>query len=183
MFPLYDGLVGRVTRGRRATMRRPAPDTVTGRALVGSALEDRPTSVGPAEEEIRPRWTEAFAGPPGHQPIAWVGTLAGVGLLAATLVVAVIGAATPLLLLALLTIGVAEGGWAVELLPRGWVVLARWGRLARWACALAGLGLAGLSLVRDGASHREGGAIVAFTGVLLALEMAPRRRGTPTSPT
>jgi len=50
----------------------------------------------------------------------------------------------------------------------------------RWACALVGLGLAALSLVRDGASHREGSAIVALTGVLLALEMAPRRRGKPT---
>ncbi len=180
MFQLYDGMVGRLARGRRTTVRRPTADAPAGRATAAGGPEDRPRSVVPADDEKRSRWAGAFTGPPSHQPIAWVGTLAGVGLLAATLVIAVIGAATPLLLLALLGIGVAEGGWAVELLPRGWVATARWGRLVRWACALAGLGLAGLSLVRDGASHREGSAIVALTAVLLALEMAPRQRGKPT---
>jgi len=179
MFPLYENVVGRLMRGRRATVRRPAPDAER-RAPVSGVPGDRPASSALNGEGIRPRWMGAFAGPPGHQPIAWVGTLAGVGLLAATLVIAVVGAATPLLLLALLGIGLAEAGWAVELLPRRRVTAAFWGRLARWACALAGLGLAGLSLVYEGASHREGAAIVAVTGVLLALEMAPRRRGKPT---
>jgi len=120
MFQLYNSMVGRLARGRR-----PAADALVGWAPASSDPGDHPVSAAPNGEEERPRWAGAFAGPPGHQPIAWVGTLAGVGLLAATLVIAVIGAATPLLLLALLGIGVAEGGWAVELLPRRWVVVAR----------------------------------------------------------
>jgi hypothetical protein len=61
-------------------------------------------------------WKGFFWGAPSHRRIAWVGALAGVGVLA--LAGVVFGKGAPLFVLAVLLLGLAEFGWAAELLPR-----------------------------------------------------------------
>jgi hypothetical protein len=116
-------------------------------------------------------WNGFFWGPPSHKRIAWVGTLAGAGVLA--LAGVTVGKAHPLFVLSVLLVGAAEFGWAAELLPRGQPILAGWARLARWLCAAAGMLLSGPCLLLALTPAVWLGAVFAGTGLLLALEMAP----------
>ena len=119
---------------------------------------------------MRQFWHGFFWGPPSHKRIAWVGALAGVGVLA--LAGVTVGKANPLFVLSVLLVGAAEFGWAAELLPYGQAILAGWARLARWLCAVAGTVLAGLCLLLGLTPVVWLGAVFAGTGLLLALEMA-----------
>jgi hypothetical protein len=114
-----------------------------------------------------------FWGEPSHRRIAWYGAIAGVLLLALAVEVATIGKGQPLFTLGLIFVGLAEFGWAAELLPRGSATLAGWLRAARWICALVGAVLGILALVWGIAPTWWFGGAVALGGVLLALEMAP----------
>lgn len=116
-------------------------------------------------------WKSFFWGPPSHKRIAWAGALAGIGVLA--LAGVIVGRGQPLFVLAVLLVGAAEFGWAAELLPRGWTSLAGWARLARWLCAVAGTVVAVLCLVWGLTPVAWFGIVIAGTGALLALEMAP----------
>jgi predicted DNA repair protein MutK len=75
-------------------------------------------------------------------------------------------------LLALVFTGLAETGWAVELLPRHLVALAGWGRLARWLCAVIGLALAAISVLGQLAPFWFAG-VITVGALLLVVEMAP----------
>ncbi len=116
-------------------------------------------------------WKSFFWGPPSHKRIAWAGALAGVGVLA--LAAVVVGKAHPLFVLAVLLLGVAEFGWAAELLPRRSIAAAGWARVLRWVCAVAATILAGLCLLWGLTPAVWFGAVIAGTGVLLAFEMSP----------
>jgi len=122
---------------------------------------------------MRRFWDGFFWGSPSHKRIAWAGALAGVGVLALAGVVAFIGQGTAPFALAVLLVGLAEFGWAAELLPRRRARAAGWARLARWLCAVAGTVLAGLSLLWGLTPVAWFGAIIAGTGMLLAFEMSP----------
>ncbi|GEM_PF-1740925 len=114
-----------------------------------------------------------FWGPPSHKRVAWLGGLAGLVVVALPLVIAVFGkGGHPLFLLALAFAGLAETGWAVELLPRRQIMLAGWGRVARWLCAIVGLALAAISTLAQLAPVWFAG-IVAFGALLLIFEMGP----------
>jgi hypothetical protein len=122
---------------------------------------------------VRTFWKGFFWGPPSHKPVAWVGAVAGLAVLALPLVIAVFGSGGhPLFLLALLFVGLAEAGWGVELLPRHLVGLTGWGRAARFLCAVVGLVLAVISLLAQLAPLWFVG-VLALTALLLVLEMAP----------
>jgi hypothetical protein len=116
-------------------------------------------------------WKRFFWGAPSHKRIAWVGTVAGILVLA--LAGVVFEKAQPLFVLAVFFVGLAELGWVAELLPRRRAGTAGWARLARWLCAVAGTILAGLSLLWGLTPVVWFGAVIAGTGMLLALEMAP----------
>ncbi len=116
-------------------------------------------------------WLGFAWGPPSHKRIAWIGAVAGIGVLA--LAAVIVGAGRPLFVLAVLLVGLSEFGWAAELLPRGQIGVAAWARLARWLCALGGTALAGLCLLWGQTPVIWFGVVIAGTGVLLALEMAP----------
>jgi hypothetical protein len=120
---------------------------------------------------MRRFWSSFFWGPPSRKGIAWVGALAGIAVLALAGVVG--GRAHPLFVLAVLLVGAAEFGWAAELLPRRWSAAAGWARLARWLCAAVGTIVAGACLLWGLTPAVWFGLIIAGTGVLLALEMAP----------
>jgi hypothetical protein len=118
-------------------------------------------------------WKGFFWGPPSHKRIAWLGAAAGLVVLALPLVIAVFGTGGhPLFLLALAATGLAETGWAVELLPSQAARLAGWGRVARWLFAVAGLVLAAISLVGQLAPPWFAG-VIAVGALLLVIEMAP----------
>jgi hypothetical protein len=122
---------------------------------------------------MRAYWNGFFWGPPSHKPIAWVGGVAGLIVLALPLVIAVFGTGGhPVFLLALAFTGLAEAGWAVELIPRRLVKPAGWGRAARWLSAVIGLALAVASLLAGLAPLWFIG-IVAAGALLLVVEMAP----------
>jgi hypothetical protein len=122
---------------------------------------------------MRTVWKRFFWGPPSHKPIAWVGTGAGVVVVALPVVIAVFGkGGHPFFLLALLFTGLAETGWGIELLPRAWRMLAGWGRAVRWLCAAIGVVLAVLSLVGQLAPLWFAG-VIAVGAFLLSFEMAP----------
>ena len=116
-------------------------------------------------------WSAFAWGPPSHKRIAWIGAVAGVGVLA--LAAVIVGAGRPLFVLAVMLVGLSELGWAAELLPRRKTSVAAWARLARWLCALGGTALAILCLLYGQAPATWFGAVIIGTGVLLALEMAP----------
>jgi hypothetical protein len=114
-----------------------------------------------------------FWGPASHKPVAWLGAGAGVVVVALPFIIAFLGTGGhPLFLLALLFTGMAETGWAIELLPRQWMVLAGWGRVLRWLCAAMGLLLAILSLVGQLAPLWFAG-VIGVGALLLVFEMAP----------
>jgi hypothetical protein len=125
-----------------------------------------------------PQITERFGkgfwwGPPSHKRVAWIGAAAGLIVVALPLVIALFGTGGhPVFLLALVFTGLAETGWAVELLPRQAIRLAGWGRLARWLCAAIGLVLAALSLLGQLAPVWFA-VVIAVGAFLLVIEMAP----------
>jgi hypothetical protein len=116
-------------------------------------------------------WLGFAWGPPSHKRIAWIGAIAGIVVLA--LAAVIVGAGRPLFVLAVLLVGLSEFGWAAELLPRGRIGVAAWARLTRWLCALAGAVLSIFCLLWGQTPAVWFGAVIAGTGVLLALEMAP----------
>jgi hypothetical protein len=122
---------------------------------------------------MRRLWKAFSWGPPSHKPVAWLGALAGLVVLALPLVIAVFGrGGHPVFLSALLFVGLAETGWGVELLPRRFVALAAWGRAVRWLCAVIGLVLTVVSLVAQLAPLWFAG-VLAAGAFLLVIEMAP----------
>ena len=120
---------------------------------------------------MRRFWNGFVWGPPSHKGIAWVGAIAGIAVFA--LAGVVVGRAHPLFVLAVVLVGAAEFGWAAELLPRSWGTTAGWARLARWLCAVVGTIVAGVCLLWGLTPVVWFGLVIAGTGVLLALEMAP----------
>jgi hypothetical protein len=93
--------------------------------------------------------------------------------MALPLVIAIWGSGgNAVFLLSLLFTGLAEIGWAVELFPRRWTKQAGWGRIARWICAIIGLGLGSASVLFQLAPLWFGG-IVTISALLLVFEMAP----------
>ena len=132
-----------------------------------------PTGSTRNTQTMRRFWQGFWWGAPSHKPIAWAGGLAGLVVLALPVVIAVWGTGGSLgFLLTIVFTGLAETGWAVELLPRGWARLAGWGRLARWLCAIAGLALGAVSVALVLAPLWFGG-VVAAGALLLVFEMAP----------
>jgi hypothetical protein len=122
---------------------------------------------------VRAFWKRFFWRPPSHKQVAWVATLAGVIVMALPLVIAFLGSGGhPLFLLAIFFVGLAETGWAIELLPSHNIKLAGWGRLARWVAAVLGLLLAILS-VMWGLAPLWFAGFIAVTALLLVVEMAP----------
>jgi hypothetical protein len=140
----------------------------------GSGSARAATSTLPGRDEaVRTFWSGFFWGPPSHKGVALLGAAAGVVVVALPLVIAVFGTGGhPLFLLALLATGLAETGWAIEVLPRHFAAIAGWGRAARWLCAVVGSVLAVISLVARLAPFWFVG-VVAVCAVLLVVEMAP----------
>jgi hypothetical protein len=114
-----------------------------------------------------------FWGPPSHKPIAWAGAVSGLVVVALAALLLVIGHGAPVFLVALLCVGLANLGWATELLPRRLATTAGWARVARWGCALAGSALAILSLIWGVSFGLVVGLIIAGGAVLQAFEFAP----------
>jgi hypothetical protein len=115
-----------------------------------------------------------FWGAPSHKPIAWAGALSGLAVVALALFLFAIGHGAPLFVCALLFVGLANLGWAAELLPRGRTSVAGWARMARWGCALAGSVLMILSLAWGVSFGLAFGLIIAGAAVLQVVEFAPR---------
>lgn len=116
-------------------------------------------------------WNGFFWGAPSHKRIAWVGALAGIGVIALASFFGSKG--WPLFALATLLVGASEFGWAIELAPVRFARAAGWLRAVRWLCAIIGTVLGALSLALGVTPAAWLGAVVAGTGVLLAFEMAP----------
>jgi hypothetical protein len=114
-----------------------------------------------------------FWGAPSHKPIAWVGALSGLAVVALAIFLMILGHGAPLFLGALLGVGLANLGWAAELLPRHMTRLAGWVRVARLGCALMGSVLSVLSLVLGLSFGPLIGAIIAGGAVLQVVEFAP----------
>jgi hypothetical protein len=118
-------------------------------------------------------WTAFFWGAPSHKSIAWAGALSGLGVIALALLLLTIRHGAPLFLLALLFLGLANFGWAAELLPRQHTTVAGWLRVGRWCCALVGATLALLSLLWGLAFGLAFGLVIAGAALLQGLEFAP----------
>jgi hypothetical protein len=99
--------------------------------------------------------------------------LSGLLVVALALFLLVIGHGAPLFLLALLCVGLANVGWAAELLPRRLTGFAGWMRVARWGCALVGSALAILSLIWGLSFGLVFGLIIAGGAILQVVEFAP----------
>jgi hypothetical protein len=114
-----------------------------------------------------------FWGPPSHRSIAWIGALSGLLVVALAVYLFALGHGAPVFLVALLLVGLANFGWAAELLPRRLVLSAAWARVARWMCALAGSALAILSVVLGVSFGLVFGLIIAGGALMQAFEFAP----------
>jgi hypothetical protein len=118
-------------------------------------------------------WKGFFWGPPSHRPVAGLGFVAGLLVLALPLVITLFGrGGQPVFLLALVFVGLAETGWGIELLPRKMAAQAGWGRVARWVAAVIGVVLGVISVVAQLAPLWFSG-VVAAGALLLVFEMAP----------
>jgi hypothetical protein len=116
----------------------------------GSALPQRTLEKGTNVmlNAWQSEWQALWRRPPSQRRIAWIATLAGLVVTALPLVITFWGSGgSAVFLLSLLFTGLAEIGWAVELFPRRWTEQAGWGRVARWLCALIGLGLGVASVI------------------------------------
>jgi hypothetical protein len=114
-----------------------------------------------------------FWGPPSHRAIAWVGALSGLLVIALAVYLFAVGRGAPVFLAAFLMVGLANFGWAAELLPRRLVLPAAWARVARWICALAASALAILSIVRGVSFGLVFDLIIAGGALMQAFEFAP----------
>jgi hypothetical protein len=114
-----------------------------------------------------------FWGAPSHKSIAWIGAVSGLLVVALAIFLLALGHGAPLFLLALLFVGLANLGWAIELLPRRLPTLAGWARVGRWGCALAGSVLAILSLLWGLTFGPILGVIIAAGALLQVVEFAP----------
>jgi hypothetical protein len=114
-----------------------------------------------------------FWGAPSHRPIAWVGAVSGLGVVALAVFLLAIGHGAPLFVVALLCLGLANLGWGAELLPRQQTAVAGWARVGRWACAVAGSILALFSLLAGVAFSPAFGFVIVAAGILQSLEFAP----------
>jgi hypothetical protein len=114
-----------------------------------------------------------FWGAPSHKPIAWAGALSGLAVVALALFLLAIGHGAPLFLCALLFVGMANLGWAAELLPRRLTTVAGWARVARWTSAVAGSVPAVLSLLWGVSFGLVLGLIIAGGALLQVVEFAP----------
>jgi hypothetical protein len=116
-----------------------------------------------------------FWGAPSHRPIAWIGAVSGLGVVALAVFLLAIGHGAPLFVIALLCLGLANLGWGAELLPRQQTAVAGWIRVGRWACALAGTILALFSLLAGVAFSPAFGIVIVAAGILQSFEFAPGR--------
>jgi hypothetical protein len=123
---------------------------------------------------MRRLWKSFFWGAPSHKRIAWAGALSGLGLVALAQFLLAIGHGAPMFLLAILFLGLANFGWAAELLPRRGTTAAGWARVVRWLCALIGTILAALSLWWGLTFGVGFGSVIAVMGLFQAFEFAPR---------
>jgi hypothetical protein len=125
-------------------------------------------------KQVRDRfWQGFFWGEPSHKSIAWVGAGSGLGVMALAVLLLAIGHGAPVFLVALLFLGLANFGWAAELLPKRRAPIAGWVRAGRWGCALVGATLALVSLVVGAAFSPAFGIVIVGAGLLQILEFAP----------
>jgi hypothetical protein len=96
---------------------------------------------------MRRFWKRFFWGAPSHKSIAWAGAVSGLGLIGFALFMLAIGQSTPLFMVSIGFLGLANFGWGAELLPTGKTNAAGRMRVRRWGSALVGSVLAALSLL------------------------------------
>lgn len=114
-----------------------------------------------------------FWGAPSRKSIAWAGALSGAGVVALAVLLLIIGHGAPLFLVALLLLGLANLGWAAELLPAARLRAAGWARAGRWGCALVGSVLTLLTLMWGPAFGLWFGLAIAGMGLMQVFEFAP----------
>jgi hypothetical protein len=114
-----------------------------------------------------------FWGAPSRKPIAWVGAVSGLLVIALAIFLLAIGHGAPLFLFAILFLGLANLGWGAELLPHRMATLAGWVRVARWGCALIGSVLSALSLLWGLSFGPVIGLVIAGGALLQVFEFAP----------
>lgn len=121
------------------------------------------------------RWFQHafFWGVPNRKSIAWWGAAGGAGVVALAVLLMILGHGAPVFLVALLLLGLANLGWAAELLPARRLCAAGWTRAGRWGCALIGSALALLSLLLGLAFDLWFGLAIAGMGLLQVFEFAP----------
>ncbi len=122
---------------------------------------------------MRRFWKRFFWGAPSHKGIAWAGAVSGLGLIGFALFMLAIGHGTPLFMVAIGFLGLANFGWGAELLPVGSADTAGWMRVGRWGSALVGSSLAALSLLLGLTFGPVYGIVILGMGLLQALEFAP----------
>jgi hypothetical protein len=122
---------------------------------------------------MRRFWKRFFWGAPSHKSIAWAGAVSGLGLIGFALFMLAIGQSTPLFMVSIGFLGLANFGWGAELLPTGKTNAAGRMRMGRWGSALIGSGLAALSLLWGLTFGPVYGIVILGMGLLQALEFAP----------
>jgi hypothetical protein len=122
---------------------------------------------------MRQVWKRFFWGAPSHKGIAWAGAVSGLGLIAFTVFMLVIGHGTPLFMAAIGFLGLANFGWGAELLPARSITAAGLMRVGRWGSALVGSVLAALSLLLSLTFGPVYGIVILAMGLLQAFEFAP----------
>jgi hypothetical protein len=118
-------------------------------------------------------WKRFFWGAPSHKSIAWAGALSGLGLIGFALLMLVIGHGTPLFMLAIGFLGLANFGWGAELLSANNANAVGWMRVGRWGSALVGSALAALSLLWGQTFGPVYGIVILGMGLLQVFEFAP----------
>lgn len=114
-----------------------------------------------------------FWGAPSRKSIAWAGALSGAGVVALAILLLSIGHGSPVFLVALLLLGLANLGWAAELLPTRQLCAAGWTRAGRWTFALVGSILALVSLLWGLAFGFWFGLVIVGMGIAQIVEFAP----------
>ncbi len=118
-------------------------------------------------------WKRFFWGAPSHKSIAWAGALSGLGLIGFALFMLAIGHGTPLFMVAIGLLGLANVGWGAELLSASNANTAGWMRVGRWGSALIGSALAALSLLWGLTFGPVYGIVILGMGLLQVFEFAP----------
>lgn len=122
---------------------------------------------------MRTFWKRFFWGAPSHKSIAWAGAVSGLGLIVFALFMLAIGHGTPLFMVTILFLGLANAGWGAELLPASIATTAGWMRVGRWGSALVGSALAALSLFWGQTFGPVYGVVILGMGLLQVFEFAP----------